>query len=127
VYAPHVARHLLVPSALLLACASSAPYTLPAAAINTGLALGVAAGQRAAGGCYAVCTHGTVCNEKTGLCVAATADSVCEEGPGGGMRCVPLQIGAKEERTGAVPPLGISPATGTVPPPPSESTPRDRP
>ncbi len=112
---------------LATGCQSSAPYTVPAAAINTGIALGVAGAQRAQGGCYAVCTNGTVCNPKNGLCESAKADLYCEEAPGGGTRCVPLQIG-KEQRT--QPPaagVGVSPATGSVPPPPAEASPRSGP
>jgi hypothetical protein len=111
------------------ACKSSAPYTVPAAAINTGLALGVAGAQRANGGCYAVCTNGTVCNPRNGLCESAKpADVYCEEAPGGGMRCVPLEIGKQgQQGAGAAGGLGISPATGSVPPPPAESSPRTGP
>jgi hypothetical protein len=109
----------------LSACASSAPHTVGAAAINTGLALGGAAAQRAGGGCFALCTNGTVCNPKTGLCEKPAGDAYCEEAPGGGMRCVPLQIGKEhEQRPGANLPVGPSPATGTVQPPPSEASPR---
>jgi hypothetical protein len=39
------------------ACGSSAPYTVPAAALNTGIALGLAGAERAKGGCYAVCAY----------------------------------------------------------------------
>src|SRR5512143_836635 len=110
------------------ACKSSAPYTVPAAALNTGIALGIAGAQRANGGCYAVCTNGTVCNPRNGLCESAKADVYCEEAPAGGMRCVPLQIG-KEQKTSAPPAagVGVSPATGTVPPPPAEASPRSGP
>ncbi len=109
----------------LSGCGSSARYTMPAAAINTAIALGVAAEQRAAGRCYAVCTSGTVCNPKTGMCEAAAANEVCEEAPGGGMRCIPFEITAQRPtRAGAASGVGVSPATGTVPPPPNEASPR---
>jgi len=113
----------------LAGCKSSAPYTLPAAAINTGLAAGVSGVQRAAGGCYATCTHGTVCNPRTGWCEAAKVDEYCEEAPGGGMRCVPvtatpLVAADQKAPTSAALPIGISPATGSTPPPPSEASPR---
>lgn len=118
-------RLALAAVAALAACSSSAPHTLGAAAVNAGLALGAAGAQRAAGGCYAVCTNGTVCNPKTGLCEAPAPDAYCEEAPGGGMRCVPLQIGRQEERPpGSELPVRISPATGTVQPPPAEASPR---
>ncbi len=108
----------------LLACASSAPHTVGAAAINSGLALGSAAAQRASGGCYAVCTNGTTCNPNTGLGETPRADAYCQEAPGGGMRCVPLEIGKKQEPAPeATLPVGVSPATGTVQPPPAEASP----
>jgi hypothetical protein len=118
-------RLLLAAAFALLACKSSAPHTVGAAAINTGLALGGAAVERASGRCYAVCTNGTVCNPNTGLCERPSADVYCEEAPGGGMRCVPLQIGKeREQRPSTTLPLGPSPATGTVQPPPAEASPR---
>jgi len=118
-------RFALAALLALVGCSSSAPHTLGAAAINTGLALGTSAAQRAAGGCFAVCTNGTACNPKTGLCEAASLDAYCEEAPGGGMRCIPLQIGKEEEkRPGSTLPVGVSPATGTVQPPPAEASPR---
>ena len=119
---------LLAAVVVLSACASSAPHTAGAAAINSGLALGEAAAQRASGGCYAVCTNGTVCNPRSGLCEKPAADAYCEEAPGGGMRCVPLQIGKEhEKRPDAGLPVGVSPATGSVQPPPAEASPRSGP
>ncbi len=109
------------------ACKSSAPYTVPAAALNTGIALGLAGAERAKGGCYAVCTNGTVCNPRNGLCESAKADVYCEEAPGGGMRCVPLQIGREQKAPQPAGAIGVSPATGTVPPPPAEASPRSGP
>jgi hypothetical protein len=114
------------------ACGSSAPYTLPAAILNTAVAVGAAGVQRAQGGCYAVCTNGTVCNPRNGLCEKATGalpgpDVYCEEAPGGGMRCVPLQIGKEQAAKAPASILGVSPATGTVPPPPAEASPRSGP
>ncbi|HEY6101234.1 MAG TPA: hypothetical protein VIW03_17490 [Anaeromyxobacter sp.] len=111
----------------LAACSSTAPHTVGAAAINSGLALGSAAAQRHAGGCYAVCTNGTLCNPNTGLCEAQPRAEYCEEAPGGGLRCIPLQIGKEQERQqrpGSSLPVGVSPATGTVQPPPAEASPR---
>jgi predicted small lipoprotein YifL len=119
-----MARLALAALVALAACGSSAPYTVPSAALNTGLALGAAAAQRAGGGCYAVCTNGTACNPRTGLCEAPSPDVACQEAPGGGMRCVPLQIGTRETSEATPSPIGISPATGTVPPPPAEASPR---
>jgi len=117
----------VVALAAAAACKSSAPYTVPAAALNTGIALGLAASERAHGGCYAVCTNGTVCNPRNGLCEAPTSDMFCEEAPGGGMRCVPLQIGKEQKTQPPASGVGVSPATGTVPPPPAEASPRSAP
>src|SRR5512139_3698294 len=107
-------------AALAPGCKSSAPYTIPAAAINTGLALGIAGAQRAGGGCYATCTNGTVCNPRSGLCDSATVDQYCEPDPAGGTRCVPITapVVEKERKAaqGGALPVGISPATGTAPP-----------
>jgi hypothetical protein len=105
------------------ACKSSAPYTIPSAAINTALAAGVSAAQRSAGGCYAQCVGGTVCNPRTGfcespavVCIGSEADSLaCLNRPGTTMTTGTQVPGASP----ALPvPVGISPATGTVPPPP---------
>jgi hypothetical protein len=119
-------RAILAAAIALSACTSTAPHTLGAAAINTGVALGTAAAQRASGGCFAVCTNGAVCNPSNGLCEKPAADVYCEEAPGGGTRCIPLQIGKeRESRPGANLPVGVSPATGTVQPPPAEASPRN--
>lgn len=119
-------RRLALAALVALAgCASSAPHTVGAAAINTALALGSSAAQRASGGCYATCTNGTACNPNTGLCEQRSPGDYCEEAPGGGIRCVPLQIGREQpQRPGANLPVGVSPATGTVQPPPAEASPR---
>jgi hypothetical protein len=132
-----LARSLAVALGSLLAagCASSAPYTAQAAAIDTGLALGVSAMERAAGGCYAVCTNGTVCNPRTGWCEKGEvpppgAGEVCQQEPGGGLRCMPLDVSSiSREETPAgraaapAATIGVSPATGRAPPPPAEASP----
>jgi hypothetical protein len=114
---------LLALAAGLAGCKSSAPYTIPAAAINTALAAGVSAAQRSAGGCYAQCVGGTICNPRNGfcespavVCVGSEADSIaCLNRPGTTMNTGTQAPGASP----ALPvPVGISPATGTVPPPP---------
>ncbi|HEU4385725.1 MAG TPA: hypothetical protein VFR85_19725 [Anaeromyxobacteraceae bacterium] len=124
-----LARLAILGLALAAGCRSSAPYTVPAAALNTGVAVGAALGQRASGGCYATCTHGTVCNPRNGLCESATAAEVCDQGETGEVRCVPVMgVGVSrpaEEPAGAPkPPFGLSPATGGVPPPPAEASPK---
>jgi hypothetical protein len=115
--------------ALLLACRSSAPYTAPAAAINSALGLGVSARQRAAGGCFAMCTNGLECNPRTGYCEPPPCGP-CPAGEScilasGGFRC---GSGAEASTPGAairtdlpppaqvVPGIGISPRTGGGPP-----------
>jgi hypothetical protein len=127
-YPPHMTRLALAALLVLAACGSSAKYTVPAAAINSGLAVGAAAASRATGGCIATCTNGTFCNPRTGLCeTGPQPTTVCQEAPGGGMRCVPIEVPAvAQEHAGkeAAMPAGISPATGSVPPPPSEASPR---
>jgi hypothetical protein len=109
-------------------CRSSAPYAVPAAALNTAVAVGAALGQKAAGGCYATCSHGTVCNPRTGLCEAASSTEVCDQGETGSVRCVPVMgVGVArpaELSPEPAPPIGLSPATGGVPPPPAEASPR---
>jgi len=107
----------------LTACRSSAPYTLPSAAINTAIASGASMAQKSAGGCYAQCVGGTICNSRNGfcespgvVCVGAEADSpACLNRAG-------TTIGTSATGpAGSIPtplPIGVSPATGSVPPPP---------
>ncbi len=132
-----------LPSLLILAaaCGSTAPYTIPAAALNSAIAVGVSAAERASGGCYAVCTNGTVCNPNTGLCEPSATSpcgrgcqpgEICVEGPGGLGRCVsatPNVVTGKPAagQPGTASPIGVSPATGTVQPPPAEASPRTGP
>jgi len=121
--APTPPAALSVLLAVLAGCSSSARYTVPSAAINTALAAGAAAAQRSAGGCYAQCVGGTVCNPRNGFCESAGAVCIgmesdppsCLNRPGTTMQTTtPGPAG-----TGNTPlPLGISPATGSVPPPP---------
>lgn len=74
---PRLAVGLLLITAAVAACHSSAPYGSPGYA---GAAVGVAAagaiGSRALGGCLAECIGGTHCNAATGLCQSETAPSV---------------------------------------------------
>ena len=53
---------------------------LPSAMIYTALAVGASVQQRAEGGCYAVCSYGTVCDARTGTCVKETSKcgSACQ-------------------------------------------------
>jgi len=106
-------------------CRSSAPYTMPAAALNTGLAVGAALGQRSAGGCYASCAPGTRCNPATGYCDStvdvcvgpdSTSPGCFKSGRGGAATLVDQPKPGAEPATG----LGISPATGRPPTMPAE-------
>jgi hypothetical protein len=126
-----VARVLAL-AAVVTACKSSAPYTLPAAALNTGLAAGISAAQRSMGGCYATCTNGTACNPKTGFCektetaCSCPGGEVCLRSSSGVPNCVPPAMtifGAREQAEGAV---VVKPETGFVPtlPVPTPSAPR---
>jgi predicted small lipoprotein YifL len=107
----------------LTGCRSSAPYTLPSAAVNTAIAAGASAAQKSAGGCYAQCVGGTICNPRTGfcesqgaVCVGAEAESpACLNRAGPTMgTSAPGPAGS----SAAPLPIGVSPATGSVPPPP---------
>jgi hypothetical protein len=114
---------LVLLAAALPACGSSAPYTVPSAAINTAIAASAAAVQKSAGGCYAQCVGGTVCNPRNGFCESPGAVCIgmesdppsCLNRPGTTMgTTTPGPAGTGETLF----PLGVSPATGTVPPPP---------
>ena len=61
------------------------------AAVITGLAAGSSVANRAAGGCIAVCTNGTICNGKTGLCERMPCRGEC----GSAERCEENFIGYK--------------------------------
>lgn len=128
------ARSRLLPVLLLLAgaspaCKSSAPYTLPAAAVNTGIAAAVSGMQRSAGGCYAQCVGGTVCNPASGfceqpgkVCLGLESDPPsCLNRPGAATMGTSAQVPGAGGET--VSPIGISPATGSVPPPPAGASP----
>jgi hypothetical protein len=59
---------------LLSGCTAS---TVAGASTVTAAAIGTSALQRKAGGCYAVCAHGTQCNPNTGLCERMPCDGLC--------------------------------------------------
>src|SRR5438270_14087560 len=75
-------RCLLLSVMLLAGCSAS---TAVGASTITSAALAASAANRAAGGCWAVCTNGTSCNPRTGLCDVlpcrgrCAADEHCEE------------------------------------------------
>lgn len=107
-------------------CRSSAPYTLPSVAINTAIAASASAVQKSAGGCYAQCVGGTICNPRSGFCESPGA--VCigmESDPPSCLNRPGTTMGTSTtgpQGTGGVNdglfPFGVSPATGSVPPPP---------
>jgi hypothetical protein len=120
----------LAVAAVLLGCGSTAPYTVPAAAINSAVAIGASLQQRSQGGCYATCAYGTVCDARTGTCVKETSAcgsacqswEVCVEAEASEWRCIPAtSIVTTTRAQGAtapgevVPGVGVSPATGSVP------------
>jgi hypothetical protein len=114
---------LLAYTLALASCQSSAKYTLPSAAINTALAAGASVAQKSAGGCYATCVGGTICNPRTGfcespgvVCIGSEAESpACVNRPGTTMD---TSAAGPTVRPPTTVPFGISPATGSVPPPP---------
>ncbi len=125
-------RHPLQLAVLLVAlagCRSTAPYAMQSAAINTALAAAVAGVSVANGGCVAQCQPGTTCNGKTGLC-EPTPEFKCVGGNLSSGLCSNRPDDLSTTQPGAVSNLplpanlGISPATGTVPPPPAEASPR---
>ena len=65
---------LLLLAMLLPACTAG---VAAGAAITTGAAVSLSAVQRNAGGCYAVCTGGTTCNPRNGLCERMPCDGRC--------------------------------------------------
>jgi hypothetical protein len=119
----------LAAAAALAACQTSAPHTMGAAAIMTGVAAGAAASSRASGGCWAICTGGLVCNPRTGWCEKPPPAPVDPCPPGassGDPRCsgwpaptVTHRPDAPAAGTGS----GLVPATPPPPPPPAEASP----
>ena len=131
---PRGARPVLLATALgLAACRSSAPYTAPAAVLNTGAAAAASTAQRLAGGCYATCVGGTACNPRTGFCEKPreTEPLVCQQGAAGTVVCtqatrtLPPAQGASQRPPPQVIP-GVSPDTGRAPPPPGAQPPGAR-
>ncbi len=63
--------------AILLSGCSAAPSMVVGATTVTAAAVGAAALQRSSGGCYAICTAGTSCNPRTGLCETMPCEGKC--------------------------------------------------
>jgi hypothetical protein len=118
---------LLLGLPVLAGCASTAPHSAAAAAINSGIAVGAGAASRSAGGCWAICTDGLVCNPGTGWCEKPKPTVAADCPPGAAandLRCRPWPahtvVSPAPAGTGVI---GVSPATGTTPPPPAEASP----
>jgi hypothetical protein len=120
-------------------CVNANPNVV-GAVLNTGLAAGAAAANRASGDCYVPCGNGTVCNEKTGYCEALPCHGDCgamERCDTSGLfeQCVPdvdrstLETTRPTEAgadTHTSPAATESPPTAVAPPPP-ESVPASAP
>lgn len=109
--------------AAVAACQSSGPYGTPAnAAIGTGIAVAGAAANRAAGGCWANCLPGTVCNKANGLCERAEAHPSAAATPAVGAAGRPAPVANASYPPGHtydVPPIadaGCNPATNSADP-----------
>ncbi|HEX8910436.1 MAG TPA: hypothetical protein VF805_14620, partial [Anaeromyxobacteraceae bacterium] len=104
---------------LAAACKSSAPYTVPAAVVNSAIAVGASAGRRAQGDCFTPCTHGTTCNPNTGYCEPSACGGKCQsweacvQNEAGVGHCVAARAspGGVGAVGGMVPGAGVSPAT----------------
>jgi hypothetical protein len=62
------------------ACKTGSSNAVLGAATISALAIGAAVVERAAGGCIAVCTGGTVCNSATGFCERLPCEGQCKAG-----------------------------------------------
>ena len=76
----HFHLRLVFFAVLLVACKTGSPNTAIGAAVTTAAGLSASVANRAAGGCYAICTAGTVCNPRTGLCDREACDGKCGAG-----------------------------------------------
>jgi hypothetical protein len=100
-------RALVAISLLVLTtCAGANTAAIGNAALNSAVAIGASAVQRASGGCYSACVPGTTCNPRTGMCDPlpcrgeCMANEECVGHPGPFEHCerkvsTPLQIDIK--------------------------------
>jgi hypothetical protein len=109
-------RRWLIVLVVLAGC-RGADGAIVNALINTSIAMGSAAAQRAAGGCYATCPVGTTCDEETGYCMPLPCRGRCRSDE----RCVEL---GHEERCEA---LALPEGGLDVRPAPPPTTPSDAP
>lgn len=73
-------RASLLASIALAGCITGSSNTMAGAAVMTAAGLGAAAVSRASGGCVAICTNGTACNPRTGLCETLPCRGQCGAG-----------------------------------------------
>ncbi len=112
---------------LFAGCATGSSNTLAGAATMSTAAISAALVERAQGGCIAICTNGTVCNPRSGLCDAAPCrgrckpDEHCEEAYKGDS-CMP-----RAPASVSAPAKGTQTRTPTIvpagPPPPTSGSP----
>ena len=114
-------------AASVLGCATGSSNTMVGAAVMTGLAAGSSVANRAAGGCIAICTNGTVCNGKTGLCDRMPCRGECGSGERcaesfTGYKCVPGgqpgDVASQAKGSGASLPVAPPPSTDSSSGPP---------
>jgi hypothetical protein len=73
-------RSSLLALVALAGCITGSSNTMAGAAVMTAAGLGAAAVSRASGGCVAICTNGTACNPRTGLCETLPCRGQCGSG-----------------------------------------------
>jgi hypothetical protein len=94
----------------LAGCNSYSAGSAVNAALNTGVAAIASGATRANGGCYAVCTHGLVCNRDNGRCEARP----CLHGCASSQRCD--QVSGQCEDLAVAPVITPTPTTTPTPP-----------
>ncbi|MCA9549525.1 MAG: hypothetical protein KC933_05775 [Myxococcales bacterium] len=73
-------RWLYIGVLALCGCGAASGASVTGAAVMGTLAAASAVASRASGGCYAECTHGTICNAATGMCERTPCGGACQEG-----------------------------------------------
>jgi hypothetical protein len=91
------------------------------ALLNTSIAMGSAAAQRAAGGCYSTCPVGTACDTSTGYCEPLPCRGQCRSDE----RCV--QLGLDERCESLALPEGGLDVRPAPPPATTSDVPRKEP
>jgi len=118
---------ILLSAAGFAACHTGGVSTFAGATTMSALAVGSAVAERAAGGCIALCTNGTVCNPQNGLCEVLPCRNQCAAGEHceqtfSGDKCMPgaptgVESVANAEKNKPKIPVGVpispTPQTGT--------------